>query len=126
MVNNRVSYKGEKYRMNIIHKTIRRLGITSKYKGYFFLAEAVRLYMEIEERPVLITKDIYPCLSNKYKISIMNIEHDIRTIISICWKKHSDTLMEMVGHSLESKPTNREFVDMIAFYIRENDESNKK
>ena len=46
--------------MREVYGTIRKLGATSKYKGYYFVAEAIRMTMEFQERPMKITKDIYP------------------------------------------------------------------
>ena len=49
--------------MREVYGTIRKLGATSKYKGYYFVAEAIRMTMEFQERPMKITKDIYPCIT---------------------------------------------------------------
>ena len=46
--------------MREVYGTIRKLGATSKYKGYYFVAEAIRMTMEFQERPMKITKDIIP------------------------------------------------------------------
>lgn len=53
--------------MREVYGTIRKLGATSKYKGYYFVAEAIRMTMEFQERPMKITKDIYPKLAKKFK-----------------------------------------------------------
>lgn len=63
--------------MKRIYGLIRKLGATSKYKGYFFVAEAVKISMRHQYKPMHITKDIYPCLATKYKSTPTNIEHDI-------------------------------------------------
>ena len=44
--------------MREVYGTIRKLGATSKYKGYYFVAEAIRMTMEFQERPMKITKVI--------------------------------------------------------------------
>lgn len=72
--------------MREVYGTIRKLGATSKYKGYYFVAEAIRMTMEFQERPMKITKDIYPKLAKKFKSKPSNIEHDIRTIVNVCWE----------------------------------------
>ena len=97
--------------MREVYGTIRKLGATSKYKGYYFVAEAIRMTMEFQERPMKITKDIYPKLAKKFKSKPSNIEHDIRTIVNVCWENHRE------------RPTNSEFVDMIAFYLGDEKES---
>ena len=57
----------ESIKMKEIYGIIRKLGLTSKYKGYYYLAEAVNMVMEQKEEQMRITKDIYPGLSKKFK-----------------------------------------------------------
>ena len=109
--------------MKEVYGTIRKLGATSKYKGYYFVAEAIRMTMEFQERPMKITKDIYPRLAKKFKSKPSNIEHDIRTIVNVCWENHRERLEQIAGYPLEYRPTNSEFVDMIAFYLGTDEES---
>ena len=109
--------------MREVYGTIRKHGATSKYKGYYFVAEAIRMTMEFQERPMKITKDIYPKLAKKFKSKPSNIEHDIRTIVNVCWENHRERLEEIAGYPLEYRPTNSEFVDMIAFYLGDEKES---
>ena len=51
--------------MQKVYGLIRRLGISKKYKGYKYLADAVVLVMEMEDEPIRITKVIYPELARK-------------------------------------------------------------
>ena len=44
--------------MSEIYSLIRRLGATSKYKGYYYVAEEVKMAEAVQERPMKITKDI--------------------------------------------------------------------
>lgn len=44
--------------MSEVYGVIRRLGATSKYKGYYYVADAVKMAQGIQERPVKVTKDI--------------------------------------------------------------------
>lgn len=103
--------------MKEVYRLIRKLGATSKYKGYHFVAEAVRISMESQERPMRITKDIYPYLAKKFKSTPMNVEHDIRTVVNVCWVSNKKSLDHIAGYSLLYRPTNSEFVDMLAYYL---------
>lgn len=107
--------------MKEIYGIIRKLGITSKYKGYYFLAEAVNMVMEQKDGNIKITKDIYPNLSKKFKSTPSNIERDIRTVINTCWETNKSGLDKIAGYPLKFKPTNSEFIDMIAYYLTEED-----
>ena len=96
--------------MKKVYGLIRRLGANSKYKGYFFVAEAVKISMGDQCKPLRITKDIYPCLARKYRSTPTNIEHDIRTMVNVCWEGNKKLLDEIAGYPLEYKPTNSEFI----------------
>ena len=103
--------------MKEVYGTIRKLGASTKYKGYYFVAEAIKMTMEFQDRPMKITKDIYPLLAKKYRSKPSNVEHDIRTIVNVCLENHRERLEQIAGYPLEYRPTNSEFVDMIAFYL---------
>ena len=103
--------------MREIYRLMRQLGVTSKYKGYYFLAEAVKLSVEMQGRPIKITKDIYPTLARKFKSTPVNIEHNIRTVLNLCWSSGKETLNAIAGYSLRYKPTNSEFIDILAYYL---------
>lgn len=103
--------------MKEVYGLIRTLGVTSKYKGYYFVAEAVRLTMELDGMPSKITKDVYPQLARQFGSKPTNVEHDIRTVIQVCWDKNRDGIEQIAGFPLNYKPTNSEFVDMLAFYL---------
>ena len=107
--------------MKKIYGLIRKLG--AKYKGYFFTADAIRMTMTYQEKPLRITKDIYPNLAKKYKSTPTNVEHDIRTLVNVCWEGNRKFLEEIAGYSLNYKPTNSEFIDMLAYYLLEMEES---
>ena len=103
--------------MKEIYGVIRKLGGTSNYKGYFYISDAIQLAMISQERPIKITKDIYPYLASKYKTTTLNIEHNIRTVINVCWQTNRTGMMEIAGYPLSCKPTNSDFIDMIAYYL---------
>ncbi len=105
--------------MHDVRVLIRSLGITSKYKGYRFIVEAVLLMLENPESGYKITKDIYPGIAKKYHTNISNIEHNIRTVVDTCWTKRREQLEKVAGYSLKHKPSNLEFLDILVFYIRE-------
>lgn len=102
--------------MSAVYGVIRKLGATSKYKGYYYVVDAVEMAQKIYERPVKVTKDIYPVIARKYKSTPSNVEHNIRTLVNLCWMNHKDTLEEMAD-----KPTNSEFIDILVYYLRYSD-----
>lgn len=103
--------------MQMIFSTIRKLGATTKYKGYAFIADSIKFAMNNQNKPLTITKNIYPHIAKKYDTTPINVERDIRTIINICWENNKKAMEEIAGRSLIYKPTNSEFIDMVACYI---------
>lgn len=108
--------------MQKIYDTIRKLGATTRYRGYPFVADAIKLTMDNQDEPIMITKYTYPYIARKYETTATNVEHSIRTVVNACWTKNKDGLEEIAGYPLTQKPTNSEFVDMIACYLLESDD----
>lgn len=90
----------------------------------FFRCGSGKDFHGYQYKPLRITKDIYPCLARKYRSTPTNIEHDIRTMVNVCWEGNKKLLDEIAGYPLEYKPTNSEFIDMLAYYLREIEEEN--
>ncbi len=109
--------KAEGERMRKVYRLIRQLGMTKKYKGYYYVAEAVMMSMELQDYPIKITKDIYAHMAKQFKSTPVNIEHDIRTVINVCWTANKETMDRIAGYPLRYRPTNSEFVDMLAYYL---------
>ena len=112
--------------MKQVYHLIRKLGATSKYKGYYFVAEAVKISMESQEHPIKITKDIYPSLARKFRSTPMNVEHDIRTIMNVCWMANREMMSEIAGYTFNYRTTNSEFIDMLAYYLIQKEENTDK
>lgn len=90
-------------------------------KDIIMLWMQVEMAQKIYERPVKVTKDIYPVIARKYKSTPSNVEHNIRTLVNLCWMNHKDTLEEMAGCTMADKPTNSEFIDILVYYLRYSD-----
>lgn len=98
---------------------IRKFGITPKYKGYYYTIDAVSLYLDIERSELLVkvTKDIYPTVAKKYKTNASSVERSIRTVIGVCWDNNKELLKGIADCPLLYKPSNSEFLDMLAYYV---------
>ncbi len=99
-----------------VYEVVRQLGMTSKYDGYYYVIEAVKIRIEIQ-RPYKITKDIYKVLAVQYGTRSGNVEAGIRRLSRLCWTYHRDLLIHMAGFKLEEPPTNRQFIDILAYYV---------
>ena len=101
-----------------VEKTLRRLHINGTLLGLKYLIYAVVETVLDPERTYLITKDLYREIARKYKTTPIRVERDIRSAICVCWKNAGEELDQMIGRHLIKRPTNKEFIDHIAFYLR--------
>lgn len=100
-------------------RLLRCLGATGRLVGFrytIFMVEAVR---DDPERILLITKRLYPETARRFKVSAASVERDLRTVIHTCWRQPDHSFFNHVaGTTLCRQPTNTEFVDMLAGFLR--------
>lgn len=101
----------------MVCKTIRQFRITSKYKGYPLIVDAIEMYIKKTGQNIQITKDIYPVLAQKYDMSYSSVERDIRTIVETCWYNDRNTIEDILGYKTNRCPSNSVFLDSLAYYI---------
>ena len=94
------------------------VGIPAHIKGYQYLREAVRMVMEHPELMSRITKELYPGIAKRFGTTASKVERAIRHAIEVAWNRgRIDALNEAFGRnvcSLEDKPTNGEFIALVA------------
>ncbi|ANU23454.1 sporulation transcription factor Spo0A [Planococcus donghaensis] len=106
-------------REDIITNMVKDIGIPPHLKGYSYLKEAVSLVLEQPEFLNKITKELYPGIAAKFDTTSSRVERSIRHAIEQAWTRNEtvDHISEIFGYSvahLESKPTNSEFIAMVA------------
>ena len=103
---------------NIIHE----VGVPAHIKGYQYLRDGI--IMVIENIDVLnqITKQLYPDLAKKHKTTPSRVERAIRHAIEVAWNRGQIDVVESIfGYTINAnkgKPTNSEFIAMIADKLR--------
>ena len=91
-------------------------------KGYHYLRDAI--LMAIEDMDVLnaVTKVLYPTVAKMHQTTASRVERAIRHAIEVAWSRGKlDTLDELFGYTVnggKGKPTNSEFIALIADTIR--------
>ena len=94
------------------------VGIPAHIKGYQFLRDAILLTMNEPEYINAVTKRLYPEIAKKNGTTASRVERAIRHAIEVAWDRGDvDTLNSYFGytiHNLRGKPTNSEFIAMIA------------
>ncbi len=98
---------------------MRSLGISGTHLGYYYLHTAVELVLEDRERLLMISKLLYPKIAAIHNTTPACVERNLRTVITACWNRGDrERLYQVAGCRLQHKPTNGEFIDLLACYIR--------
>ena len=94
------------------------IGIPAHIKGYQFLRTAVKMVVDNPDMINRITKELYPSIGKCYNTSASKVERAIRHAIEVAWSRgRIDTLNKAFGCRVatkEDKPTNGEFIAMLA------------
>ncbi len=108
----------EKDVTNMIHE----IGVPAHIKGYQYLREAIMMSVEDVEMLGSITKVLYPTIAGKYQTTPSRVERAIRHAIEVAWSRGKmETLDALFGYTINTgkgKPTNSEFIALIADKIR--------
>ena len=103
---------------NIIHE----IGVPAHIKGYQYLRDAIMMSVDDGEMLNSITKMLYPSIAKKHKTTPSRVERAIRHAIEVAWSRGKmDTIDALFGYTVSNgkgKPTNSEFVALIADKIR--------
>ena len=103
---------------SIIHE----IGVPAHIKGYQYLRDAIMMSVDDGEMLNSITKMLYPTIAKRHKTTPSRVERAIRHAIEVAWSRGKmDTIDELFGytvHNGKGKPTNSEFVALIADKIR--------
>lgn len=105
-----------------VTKIIHQIGVPAHIKGYQYLRTAI--LMTIEDNDVInsVTKVLYPTVAKKYQTTTSRVERAIRHAIEVAWDRGDiDTLNSYFGYTIQNsrgKPTNSEFIAMIADNLR--------
>lgn len=103
---------------NIIHE----IGVPAHIKGYQYLRDAIIMSVGDMEMLNSITKILYPTIAKKHQTTPSRVERAIRHAIEVAWSRGKmDTIDELFGYTVSTgkgKPTNSEFIALIADKIR--------
>lgn len=97
---------------------LHQIGVPAHIKGYHYLREGILLAVNDSEALDSITKILYPAIAKKFSTTSSRVERAIRHAIEVAWDRGDvDILDSYFGytiHNLRGKPTNSEFIAMIA------------
>lgn len=98
------------------------VGLPAHIKGYQYVRTAIMMVVENMDLLNYITKQLYPDIAKKYGSTSSRVERAIRHAIEVAWTRGKPEIMnELFGYTIDmekGKPTNSEFIAMIADRIR--------
>lgn len=103
---------------NMIHE----LGVPAHIKGYHYIRLAIMMAVKDIDVINYITKRLYPTIAKKFSTTSSRVERAIRHSIEVAWTRGKpETMNDIFGYTIHTgkgKPTNSEFIAMVADKIR--------
>lgn len=120
---------GKKYEISekidvetMVTEMIHEIGIPAHIKGYQYLRHAIMLVIENLDVINSITKTLYPTVAQDFHTTSSRVERAIRHAIEVAWDRGDpEVLSAIFGYTIatsKGKPTNSEFIAMIADKLR--------
>ena len=98
------------------------IGVPAHIKGYNYLRDSIIMSIEHPDLINSVTKQLYPGVAKKYDTTSSRVERAIRHAIEVAWDRGDvDVLNSYFGYTIHNgrgKPTNSEFIAMIADKLR--------
>jgi len=102
----------------VVTEVIHEIGVPAHIKGYKYLREAIMLTVRDMEIINAVTKVLYPEVAKKFNTTPSRVERAIRHAIEVAWDRGDlEVLQKFFGYTvsnIKGKPTNSEFIAMIA------------
>jgi two-component system response regulator (stage 0 sporulation protein A) len=105
-----------------VTKIIQEIGIPAHIKGYLYIREAINMVIDDMDYLGAVTKELYPAVASKFNTTPSRVERAIRHAIEVAWNRGKiETLDRIFGYTINNakgKPTNSEFIALIADKLR--------
>ncbi|MBP3701166.1 MAG: sporulation transcription factor Spo0A [Lachnospiraceae bacterium] len=112
-----------------VTEVIHEVGVPAHIKGYQYLREAICMTVLDVELMNSVTKILYPDIAKKYQTTASRVERAIRHAIEVAWTRgRLETIEALFGYTVNAgkgKPTNSEFIALIADKIRLENRKNR-
>lgn len=107
---------------NDVTDMIHEVGVPAHIKGYQYLRDAIMMVIEEPEMLNSITKILYPTIAKRNQTTPSRVERAIRHAIEVAWSRGNmeiiNSLFSYTVSTGKGKPTNSEFIALIADKIR--------
>lgn len=106
----------------VVSDIMRQIGVPAHIKGYQYLRQAIILCVNDTDMLGSVTKVLYPTVAKIYQTTSSRVERAIRHAIEVAWDRGDvEVLSSYFGYTIQNsrgKPTNSEFIAMIADKLR--------
>ena len=103
---------------SVVTSIIHEIGVPAHIKGYQYLREAIIIAVNDMDVINAVTKVLYPEVAKHFGTTASRVERAIRHAIEVAWDRGDlETLQKYFGYTVSNakgKPTNSEFIAMIA------------
>ena len=105
-----------------VTEILHQVGVPAHIKGYQYVREAIVIAVQDMDVINAVTKVLYPEVARRYSTTPSRVERAVRHAIEVAWDRGDlETLQRYFGYTVSNtkgKPTNSEFIAMIADRIR--------
>lgn len=105
-----------------VTEMIHEVGVPAHIKGYHYLRDAILTVIQEPEMLNSITKILYPTIAKRNQTTPSRVERAIRHAIEVAWSRGNmeiiNSLFSYTVSTGKGKPTNSEFIALIADKIR--------
>ena len=107
---------------SLVTSILHEIGVPANIKGYQYLREAIVLAVKDKDKNNAILKCRYEEVADIFDTTAERVEHAIRRAVEVAWDRGDlDTLQRFFAYTVSNtkgKPTNSEFISLIADQIR--------
>lgn len=118
---NKEEYMEQNLENDVTHM-LHEIGIPAHIKGYQYLRDAIAISVKEDDTLISVTKVLYPTIAKMHNTTSSRVERAIRHAIEVAWERgRLDAIYELFGYTVSTgkgKPTNSEFIALIADKIR--------
>ena len=104
-----------------VTELIHEIGVPAHIKGYQYLREAILFTLRNADASAGITKVLYPEVAKRFSTTPTCVERAMRRAIEVAWDRGDEEIRQKIFRGTVSankgKPTNSEFIAMIAEHI---------
>ncbi len=105
-------------RDEIVTNYLRGIGIPVNLEGYHLLKACIIYCIIMYGKPISITTEVYPHVAKQFGTNVSCVERNIRNAIDVAWNRGNiEWQHKLFGYTVsknKGRPTNKEFIAMIA------------